>query len=360
MMTYNSMRMPKPLRLDQEDKKLLNLLQRDFPLEERPFARLAQRLNLSEKDVLQFVTRYKQEGILRQISAIFDTRRLGYQSSLVAMSVSREREDEAAAILNGHPGVSHNYRRNHHFNLWFTLAVAPTSRLGLEGTVAKFHQMCRADSTRLLPALKLYKLAVELDMTGERAPHASTDEPARTAVSRNDVPLTERQIALIRELQKDLPLVERPFDAWAATADLSPAELLAEIRGFLTRGQMRRFAAVLHHRAAGFVANALGVWKVPENEDPDRFGAVMASFSAVSHCYRRPTYPDWPYALFSMVHGRTVEDCERTLQAIAEKTGLSEYEALYSTKEYKKTRLHYFTPEADEWEEHAGCASPKP
>jgi DNA-binding Lrp family transcriptional regulator len=360
MMTYNSMPMPKPLRLDQEDKKLLNLLQRDFPLEERPFARLAQRLNLSEKDVLHFVTRYKQEGILRQISAIFDTRRLGYQSSLVAMSVSREREDEAAAILNGHPGVSHNYRRNHYFNLWFTLAVAPTSRLGLEGTVAKLHQMCRADSTRLLPALKLYKLAVELDMTGELPPDASTDEPAHTEVSHNDVPLTERQIALIRELQKDLPLVERPFDAWAATADLSPAEFLAEIRGFLARGQMRRFAAVLHHRAAGFVANAMGVWKVPENEDPDRFGAVMASFSAVSHCYRRPTYPDWPYALFSMVHGRTVEDCERTLQAIAEKTGLSEYEALYSTKEYKKTRVRYFTPEADEWEGRAGCASPKP
>ena len=359
-MTYNLAPMPEPLQFDQEDKKLLNLLQRDFPLDERPFARLAEKLDVSEKEVLQRVARYKQDRIVRQISAIFDTRRLGYQSSLVAMSVACEREDEAAAILNGHPGITHNYRRNHYFNLWFTLAVAPSSRLGLEGTVAKLHQMCRADSTRLLPALKLYKIAVDLDMTGERPPDATTGQPAYTDTNRPNVPLTERQIALARELQKDLPLVERPFDDWAAALGLSPAELLAETRGFLARGEMRRFAAVLQHRAAGFVANAMGVWKVPENEDPDKYGAVMASFSAVSHCYRRPTYPDWPYALFSMVHGRTVDDCERTLQAIAAKTGLSEYKALYSSKEYKKTRVKYFTPEADEWEERAGWASTKP
>ncbi len=356
MMTYNPGSMPKPLQLDPEDKKLLNLLQRDFPLDERPFARLAEKLNVSEKEILRRVARYKQERIVRQISAIFDTRRLGYRSSLVAMSVAREREAEAAAILNGHPGINHNYRRNHSFNLWFTLAVAPTSRLGLQGTVAKLHAMCRADSTRLLPTLKRYKIAVDLDMTGERPPDATTGQPASTEANRRNVPLTARQMALVRELQKDIPLVERPFDDWAAAAGLSPAELLAETRGFLACGEMRRFAAVLQHRAAGFVANAMGVWRVPENEDPDKYGAVMASFSAVSHCYRRPTYPDWPYALFSMVHGRTVDDCERTLQAIAEKTGLREYQALYSSKEYKKTRVQYFTPEADEWEARAGLA----
>ena len=352
-MAYNVKPMPNSLQLDEEDKKLLNVLQQDFPLDERPFARMGEKVNLSEQEVLQRVARYKQDRIIRQISAIFDTRSLGYQSSLVAMSVPGEREDEAAAFLNEHPGISHNYRRNHHFNLWFTVAVAPTSRLGLEGTVAKLHAMCRADSTRLLPTLKLYKIAVDLDMTGERPPEATTGQVPYTEAKRRDLPLTERQMALIRELQEDLLLVERPFDGWAAAVGLSPAELLAEARGFLARGQMRRFAAVLRHRAAGFAANAMGVWKVPENEDPDKYGAVMASFNAVSHCYQRPTYPDWPYALFSMIHGRTVDDCEKTLQAIAEKTGLTEYRALYSSKEYKKTRVKYFTHEADEWEARA-------
>jgi len=357
-MAYNVKPMPNPLQLDKEDKELLNVLQRDFPLDERPFARMGEKVNLSEQEVLQRVARYKQDRIVRQIGAIFDTRRLGYQSSLVAMSVPGEREDEAAAILNGHPGISHNYRRNHYFNLWFTLAVAPTSHLGLEGTVAKLHAMCRADSTRLLPTLKLYKIAVDLDMTGERPPEATTGQAACTEAKRSNLPLTGRQMALIRELQEDMPLVGRPFDGWAAAVGLSPAELLAEARGFLERGQMRRFAAVLRHRTVGFAANAMGVWKVPENEDPDKYGAAMASFNAVSHCYRRPTYPDWPYALFSMIHGRTVDDCEKTLQAISEKTGLSEYQALYSSKEYKKTRVKYFTREADEWEARALAFQP--
>jgi DNA-binding Lrp family transcriptional regulator len=274
------------------------------------------------------------------------------------MSVPAEREDTAAAILNEHPGISHNYRRNHLFNLWFTLAVAPTSRLGLQGTVHKLHQMCQADSTRLLPTLKRYKISVDLDMIGERPPDATTGQTAHRGTQRSNIPLTARQIALVRELQKDLPLVERPFDGLAGAAGLSAAEFLEEARGFLARGQMRRFAAVLRHRAAGFVANAMGVWKVPENEDADRYGVVMASFSSVSHCYRRPTYPDWPYALFSMVHGRTVDDCEQTLKAISAKTGLTEYLALYSSKEYKKTRVQYFTPEAEEWEARALAGQP--
>ena len=345
--------MPLSAQLDSKDKELLNILQQDFPLDERPFARLGEKVGLSGQEVIQRIRRYGDEKIVRQISAIFDTRRLGYASSLVAMSVPQERADKAAAILNEHPGISHNYRRNHYFNLWFTLAVAPTSRLGLQGTVDKLHKRCRADSTRTLPALKLYKIGVYLDMTGERPPDATAGQPAYAEARRTNMPLTERQITLLRELQKEIPLVERPFDGWAAAAGFSPAELLQETRGFVERGQMRRFAAVLHHRSAGFVANAMGVWKVPEKEDPDRYGAIMASFSAVSHCYRRPTYPDWPYALFSMIHGRTAGDCEKTLQAISMKTGLTEYKALYSSKEYKKTRIQYFTHEADEWEERA-------
>lgn len=350
--------MPKPAQLDQQDRKLINLLQRDFPLDERPFARLGEKMGLSEQEVIQRIRRFKDEKIVRQISAIFDTRSLGYASSLVAMSVPPARADEAAAVLNQHPGISHNYRRNHSFNLWFTLAVAPNSRLRLQGTVDRLHAMCRADSTRLLPTLKLYKIAVDLDMTGERAPDATSDQKAYGESRRSNVPLTERQIAMIRELQKDIPLIERPYDGWAAVVGLPTAELLEEARGFIQRGQMRRFAAVLHHRSAGFVANAMGVWKVPEAADPDQYGQVMASFSAVSHCYRRPIYPDWPYPLFSMIHGRTVADCEQTLKAISARTGLTEYQALYSSKEYKKTRVQYFTREAEDWEERALAPQP--
>ena len=112
---------------------------------------------------------------------------------------------------------------------------------------------------------------------------------------------------------------------------------------------MRRFAAVLYHRSAGFTYNGMGVWKAPD-ERMDEIGALMASYRGVSHCYQRPTYPDWPYNLFSMTHGRTRQECEDVLDAIAAETGLGERVVLYSTKEWKKTRLVYFSPDAEEWE----------
>ena len=119
---------------------------------------------------------------------------------------------------------------------------------------------------------------------------------------------------------------------------------------------MRRYAAVLAHRNAGFVQNGMGVWRVPE-ERLDECGHAMAAFRGVSHCYQRPTYPDWPYNLFSMTHGRTKADCEAVLAAVADETGLDEYSVLYSTKEYKKTRVSYFTPEEAAWEAaHASVA----
>jgi DNA-binding Lrp family transcriptional regulator len=343
---------------DAQDRRLLDLLQAEFPLDPEPFARLGEKAGESAAAVIERIQRLKRDHVIRQISAIFDTRALGYRSSLVAMKVPPARADQAAQIINSHPGVSHNYKRNHEFNLWFTVAVAPNSRLGLKATVEKLHELARADSTRLLPTLRLYKIGIKLDMTGEQDVAAASDEATYSDLTRpKTMELSPRQIAAIRELQKDVALVERPFDAAAARVGLTVDQLLEEGRAFRQRGQMRRFAAVLHHRHAGYVANAMGVWKVPDG-NPDAIGQVMASFNAVSHCYRRPTYPDWPYSIFTMIHGRSVEDCERVLSAISEKTGITEYRALYSTREYKKTRVQYFTPDSEEWEEQvmAGAA----
>ena len=120
---------------------------------------------------------------------------------------------------------------------------------------------------------------------------------------------------------------------------------------------MRRFAAVMNHRSAGFKANAMGVWAVPEDR-LEEIGPHMASFAAVSHCYRRPTYDDWPYSVFTMVHGRSARDCEATIAAIRTDTGIDEYALLWSVKEYKKVRLRYFGDEWREWERtHLGAAA---
>src|SRR4029078_10679117 len=115
------------------------------------------------------------------------------------------------------------------------------------------------------------------------------------------------------------------------------------------RGFLRRFAAILYHRRAGFKSNAMGVWNVPDDRVAE-IGPVMASFKAVSHCYQRPTYPDWPYTIFTMVHGNSDEQCEEILGAISSTPGIADYRSLYSTREYKKTRLRFFTDEYERWE----------
>lgn len=335
--------------MDAADKRLCDLIQNEFPVVARPYAALAERLGSSEQEVIDRVVRLRSEKIIRQISAIFDTRRLGYRSMLVAVRVDDARSDEAAAVISTHPGVTHNYRREHDFNIWFTVGVAPNSQLGLDRTVELLGQLAGAEVVRPLPSLRFFKVGVDLDVQGGRDPAAKKALRAPTLPTPAPEDLDERDIAAIRALQGDLRAVPEPFSAPAQRHGFTVDELLARAEEFQRTAQMRRFAAVLHHRTAGFVANGMGVWQVPDG-DVEQIGTLMASYRGVSHCYQRPTYPDWPYNLFSMTHGRDRAECEAVLDAIAEETGLTERIVLYSTKEWKKTRLVYFSADAEEWE----------
>jgi len=307
-----------------------------------PFAELGQRLQITEDDVLSRTRVLKEQGIIRQIGAIFDTRALGYQSTLVAALVDPAHLDEAAAVVAAHPGVSHLYARNHAYNLWFTLAVPPERDLG--ATARGLAEAAGARGVLLLPALRVFKIGVRLDATGKRAPDAFEDEAGGSpaAVRPEWTPPTPWDRQLVRVCQEDLPLVPAPFAAWADALGITQEDLLGELGRLRQEGRLRRVAAVLRHRQAGFAANAMGVWVVPPDQ-VDKAGSIMAGFAAVSHCYERPAYPpEWPYNLFTMVHGRSAEECEITLRAIADRTGIHDYLALYSTKEYKKKRLKYF------------------
>jgi DNA-binding Lrp family transcriptional regulator len=335
--------------MDSIDKDLLNLIQREFPLEREPFEAIGRDLGLPGDEVIRRIDALKRGRVIRQISAIFDTRVLGYESSLVAARIPSEKLNSAAKAINSHPGVSHNYERNNEFNLWYTVAVPPDSRLGLEGTVEVLHKISGAEKTRVLPTLKLFKIRVTLDMregatSKKEAPQYG--EADRQTADRN---ISEDDKAAIRALQEDVPLTPRPFDLWGRQFGLSSEELLERAYDLQGRKIMRRFSAVLYHRKAGFRANAMGVWVVPP-ERVEEVGNMFAQYQAVSHCYQRPVYEDWPFALFSMVHGRTEEECESVLDAMADESGLTERASLYSTREYKKTRVRYFTPEMEAWE----------
>jgi DNA-binding Lrp family transcriptional regulator len=338
--------------LDETDKRLMNLLQSSFPLDPEPFALVASEADLELDDVLARTKRLLDERIIREITPIFDTRALGYESMLVAAKVDSEHPHRAAQIVNSHPGVSHNYLRTHDFNLWFTIATPPDSELGLPGTLEALMRETGAESMRELPTLTLFKINMNLEMekgTDALAAAAVDAAPPRELEAQ---PYDDRDIAVIRALQGPMEAVERPYDAAAAEVGMTTEELLAHLGGMVERKLLRRVAAILFHRRAGFSANGMGVWKVPEAEIMAT-GSRMASFRGISHCYQRPTYEDWPYSVFTMAHGRSKEECDAVLDSIAEDCGMGadDRATLYSSTEYKKIRLHYFTDDYRRWEE---------
>jgi len=340
--------------LDETDKRLMNLLQSSFPLDAEPFALVASEAELELEDVLARTRRLLDERIIREITPIFDTRALGYESMLVAAKVDSEHPQRAAQVVNAHPGVSHNYLRTHEFNLWFTIATPPDSELGLAGTLDVLMREAGAESMRQLPTLTLFKINMNLEMEKDtEALAAAVDaSPPRELEAQ---PYDERDIAVIRALQGPMEPVERPYDEAAAEVGISTGELLEHLRGMVDRKLLRRVAAILFHRRAGFSANGMGVWKVPEDEIMAT-GRRMASFRGISHCYQRPTYEDWPYSVFTMAHGRSKEECDAILDSIAAdcSMGPDDRATLYSSTEYKKIRLRYFTDEYAAWEaEHS-------
>ena len=326
------------------ENELLFEMQNAFPMTQKPFKEVAEKLNITEDEVLTLVQKLKDEKIIRQTSAIFDTKRLGYKSSLVAFKVAKEKIDEASEIINRHPGVSHNYLRNHDYNIWFTMAVAPDSKLGLEKTIEILKEQTGAEDGIVLPTLKMFKISVKMDTTGKRAKKEKLKKLAH-----KEIELTPQHIAVIKELQKDISVVSEPFKEATEKLGLSYEEFFTLANELKDSGVMRRFATILNHRKAGFGANAMSVWSVPE-EKGEEIGRQMAEFSAVSHCYLRPSYPNWPYNLFAMIHGKSQEECDSLIEEMAKESGLTEYGKLYSTKEFKKQRLVYFDDAFKAWE----------
>jgi DNA-binding Lrp family transcriptional regulator len=339
--------------LEEGDKRLLNLMQGSFPLQPRPFAAVAEAAGITEDAVITRVQYLLDQRIIRQVTPIFDTRALGYSSMLVAAKVDPENPWRAATVINAHPGVSHNYLRNHEFNIWFTLATEPDSPLGVQGTLDVLGREAGAESIRQLPTLKLFKIRMDLEMEGDTTALAKAVEIAEPAET-DPQPYDDLDRSVIRALQGDMAVIPEPYAPAAAVLGMTQEGLLEHLEGMRERKLLRRVAAILYHRRAGFSANGMGVWNVPD-ERIAHLGPQMAAFRGISHCYQRPTYADWPYSVFTMAHGRSKEECDAILDSIAESTGIEDRATLYSSTEFKKIRLLYFTDEYRAWErEHAG------
>ncbi|MDI6809315.1 MAG: Lrp/AsnC family transcriptional regulator [Candidatus Eisenbacteria bacterium] len=325
--------MRRRLRISHPQARLLDLLQDGFPLTRRPFLSIGKSMRRSEDWVLTNLGKLMEEGVVREISGIFDSRKLGFVSTLVAMKLPARRVDLAGKIVSREPGVSHNYRRDHEFNLWFT--VTADSQAALTRTLGKLRTRLRPERILVLPSLRVFKIGVSFDMSGGKKTRRNRNVPSRS------FRLTSFDTKLVVALQRRIVPVRRPFESAAREFDIEEGRLIAGAKELIRKGFMRRFGAVLRHRNAGFAANAMTAWKIPKN-DVDAFGRIASSFPQVSHCYERPVLRGWPYSVFVMIHGRTKRQCKEVMEGIADKTGARDYEILYSTKEYKKERVRYF------------------
>jgi len=338
--------------VDVIDRVLLNQIQTRFPVEANPYRTLGELANVTEQEAYEHIQGLRREGVIRRLGGVFDSHKLGYTSTLCAAKVPEDKIPILTDFLAALPGVTHNYLRNHEYNMWFTV-IAP-EQAGVERILTQAREISGIQAIYSLPALRMFKIKVDFDLTAKPddqnvdtlGQQPVEEQPDLESASEGNYKLSAEDVALVRILQGDLPASLTPFADLADEVQSTEEEVLARVRNLLQVGAMRRFGAVLRHQKAGFVANAMGVWCVPE-ERAVEVGKIMASFKEVSHCYQRPTLADWPYNLFTMVHGRSVDDCKVVIERIAQATGVQEYGMLFSTKELKKTSMQYFMEEEE-------------
>ncbi|BCW98878.1 MAG: transcriptional regulator [Armatimonadota bacterium] len=320
--------------------RILTLAQEGLELCPEPFAALARRAGVSVDAVLATLERARREGLVREISGIFDGRALGYCTALAAMAVPPDALEHAASVVSAHPGVSHNYARNHSYSLWFTLAVPPG--VSIEEESRRLAQQAGGWKLRLFPALRTFKLGVRFDLEEGAAAAGQGSAPLDPP---EPLALTERDILCVRALQMDLPITARPFGETAAVLGLSEEELLEGADRLHRRGALRRLAAVVRHRSVGFAGNIMSAWGV-RGAELEEAARHLASLACVSHCYERPDYDDWPYRLFAMAHAASDEQCEQLLREAAARLGDPPVAFLKTVREFKKRRVRYFEPDS--------------
>jgi len=321
---------------DSVDQRLLGILQARFPLTSRPYADIGLGLDVAEDEVIQRIDQMKKKGLVRQISPVLHARRLGYKTTLVAMRVRETKLGRAAKLLAEHPRVSHAYERDHHFNLWFTLAVPDMADIDAE--LLRLADITEAETAFDLSMVKVFKLRTYFRPEGDDQPEVPASTPDSNVHQRACLSSVDRKV--VNELQQDLPLISRPFAEMSSRLRMDEGRFLTLCQSLLLRGIIRRYGASVNHRGIGFAANAMTCWAVPA-EKVVVIAEKLVSLKQVSHCNERKTNPEWHYNLFAMIHGHTKKQCQEIADKVSAETGLTDYVLLFSTKEFKKTRVIY-------------------
>ena len=321
--------------MNARERALLNDFQRGFPLCAAPYATIAQALRASEDEVIAMLRRLIAEGAAGRVGAVFRPGSVG-ASTLAALAVPPARLADVARRVSAHPGVNHNYEREHRFNLWFVASAPDAQRLAALLAAIERETVLPVIS---LPLQREYHIDLGFDLHGAPETRVAVEPPAVRA----PLSLDAQGARLVAALQEGLPLVHRPYRALAERAgmpgDAGEAYVLAALAEWLCEGYVKRLGVIVRHRALGFVANAMAVWDVPD-ADVDEAGAALAREPRVTLCYARArALPAWPYNLFCMVHGRDRADVDAVLDRIADQAGLRgcAHARLFSRAAFKQT-----------------------
>lgn len=313
-------------RIDPTDLALLDRFQRDFPLEPRPFARIAVKLGLNESEAIDRLAALQAAGRIARVGGTVRPNTAG-ASTLAALAVPEDRIDAVAAIVSAEPGVNHSYLREADWNLWF-VATAPD-------TAALESMLARIEVTSGLPLLDLrlvrpFNIDLGFPLAGRPVAMPGGRALEAAVLRADDRPLLDA-------LSSGLDLTPRPFAALALRLGREEPAVIARIGVLLAAGILTRLGVIVRHRSLGFTANAMVVWDVADTSEA---GPALASLPGVTLAYeRRPVTGVWPYRLYCMIHARTrhealdVLESAKALPALA----VADHLVLFSTRCFKQS-----------------------
>ena len=326
--------------LDTLDKELLQQLQDNFPVEKRPWTDLGQMLGISEAEVLSRIHRLSAEGVIRKLRTILDAKKLNTCSStLMAMKVPEDKMEDVVNVVNEYMSVTHNYRREHDYNLWFTVTTCGSKDLG--STVEEIKRRTGIPERDILnlPTTSVFKIDVRFKFTngGLKAMNGNNNSNNNGNSNLNNADAINK--AIIRSTQDEIPLVDEPFAEIANETGISQDEVITRLKELISVGVIKRLGISVNQRKIGIVANAVVAWKVPQ-EQVKRVGAMLSAYREITHCYERVTVPGkWECNLFTVIHGYNRESVEEIAGKMSEAVGISDYLVMFSNEQFKRTSV---------------------
>lgn len=328
--------------LDSLQQTILNDHQRGFALTSIPFTDIAHKNNTDTATILNNISYLVGKGYITRVGPVFRPNTIGV-STLAAMKIPTNMLTSVAELVSQYREINHNYERDHEFNLWF-VATAPDQQ-HLEAILQDIEENTGYDVMRL-PLLKEFHIDLGFKMPLQQGSQSTILEKHQSSpliIKHSTLPNDLLQQQLIAEIQLGLPLVERPYAEIAGKLSIKESEVIRRIDIMLTAGVIRRMGVVVRHRELGYKANAMLVWDIKDDKI-NELGKQLSKESCITLCYQRPRHlPQWPYSLFTMIHGKDEHTVEQCIENIVEKYQLSEIPraTLFSKRRFKQRGACY-------------------